>query len=213
MVDIEIRLEKHSDYRIVEELAREAFWNLYVPGCDEHYLLHKIRVCPDFIPELDFVAIIDGQIVGSIVYTKSYILDDLDRRHETITFGPISVLPQFQRQGIGKSLIEHTKRIAFEKCYKAIIIYGYPTNYCLRGFKGSKKYGITAPNGKYPFSLLVLELFDGALDGISGKFYDSNVYHVSQSETEEFDKQFEYKEKAVTYTQEEFAIASNAYLI
>lgn len=212
-MDIDIRLERNSEYREVEELAREAFWNLHVPGCDEHYLIHKIRACSDFIPDLDFVAVKDDQIVGSIIYTKSYILDDSNKKHEIITFGPISVLPQFQRQGVGKALIEHTKRLAFEKGYKAIIIYGYPTNYCLRGFKGSKKFGITAPNGKYPFSLLVLELFDGALDGISGKFYDSDVYSVSQSDAEEYDKQFIYKEKIMTYTQEEFMIASNAFLI
>ncbi len=130
-----------------------------------------------------------------------------------LTFGPISVLPQFQRQGVGKALIEHTKRIALEKGYKAIIIYGNPANYCLHGFKSSKKFGITTPDGKYPFALLVLELFDGALDAISGKFYESDIFHVNQSEAEEYDKQFAYKEKKVTYTQEEFSIASNAFLI
>ncbi len=211
-LDIDIRLEKDSDYRAVEELTREAFWNLHVPGCDEHYLVHKIRTCSDFVPDLDFVAVKDNQIVGNIVYTKSYILDDLGTKHELLTFGPLSVLPQFQRQGIGKALIEHTKKVAFEKGYKGIVIYGNPANYCPRGFKSSKKFGITAPNGKYPFSLLVLELFDGALDGISGKFYDSDVYHVNQSDAEEYDQQFVYKEKIIKYTQEEFAIASNAFL-
>lgn len=212
-MNISIRLEKDCDHKAVEELAREAFWNLHIPGCDEHYLIHNIRSCPDFIPNLDFVAVNGDKIVGSVIYTKSYILDPSNQKHETITFGPISVLPQFQRQGIGKALIEHTKKIALGKGYKAIIIYGYPTNYCMRGFKGSKRYGITDPNGKYPFSLLALELFDGALNGISGKFYDSEVYRVNQEDVEKYDKQFVSKEKALTYTQEEFTIASHSFLI
>ena len=136
-MNISIRNETENDYREVEELTREAFWNLYVQGCDEHYLVHKMRKHPDFIPELDFVALFENKIVGNIMYTKSCIVDESNNRIETTTFGPISVLPTFQRQGVGSALIGHSKKVAFEKGYNIIIIQGHPHNYCKHGFKSS----------------------------------------------------------------------------
>lgn len=211
-MDIIIRPEREEDYLAAEHVAREAFWNLHVPGCDEHYLLHTMRKHPDYLADLSFVAEKDGQVIGGIYYTKSHVLDADGKQHDTITFGPVCVLPAFQRQGVGKKLIEYSRDIAASKGYRAIIIYGHPSNYCIRGFRGSKKFGITNPEGEYPYSLLVLELYPGALNGVTGRFYESGAYHFDPSEAEEYDKQFPYKEKLVTYTQEEFSIACNAFL-
>ena len=104
-MDFIIRNETKADYREVEELTREAFWNLYVPGCDEHFLVNKIRQHPDYLPDLDFVAVSDGKIVGSIFFTKSYIESEAGVRLDTLTFGPVCVLPEHQHEGIGSALI------------------------------------------------------------------------------------------------------------
>jgi putative acetyltransferase len=88
--DFSIRKEREEDYRNVEQLVREAFWNLYVPGCDEHFILHNLRRSQDFIPELDFIAEKEGQIVGQIAYSRSTIKGEHNEEKEVITFGPVS---------------------------------------------------------------------------------------------------------------------------
>lgn len=107
---LKFRQEEPSDYRMVEELTREAFWNTHVPGCDEHYLVHIMRNSESFIKELDIVATIDEKIVGNIMYTKAKILGDDGKEHAVICFGPISVLPSFQGMGIGTMMIEYSKK-------------------------------------------------------------------------------------------------------
>jgi putative acetyltransferase len=209
---ISIRNERESDYRAVEELTREAFWNLHAPGCDEHFLVHKMRTHPDFIPELDFIANIKDKIVGNIMYTRSYILDESDNRVVIATFGPISVLPTYQRQGIGSALICHSKQLALEMGYKAIVIYGHPQNYCKHGFKGSKDHHISNAEGKYPYSLLVLELEKGFLEGHEWRYLESEAYSIDPEAAEEYDKLFEPKKKEYRYSQEEFHIASRAFI-
>ncbi len=209
---IEIRLEQQSDYRVVEELTKEAFWNLYQPGGDEHYLLHQIRKSPDFIPELDFVALKNDSIIGHIAYTRSYVLDQENNQHEMITFGPISVSSQWQNQGVGKMLIEHTKKIAQAKGYKAIIIFGYPDYYKRFGFKTAKEYGISDPDGKFPMAHLVLELHEGALNGVSGKFFASEVFNIDPKAAEAFDQTFPQKEKLVLPSQASFIKTSSTFL-
>jgi putative acetyltransferase len=211
-VKISIRHEVESDYREVEELTREAFWNLYVPGCDEHYLVHKMRSHPDFIPELDFIATVENKIVGNIMYTKSHLVDETDNIKIT-TFGPISVLPAYQRQGIGSALISHSKQIAIEMGYKAIVIEGHPQNYCKHGFKSSKDYGISDAEGKFPYSLLALELEKGFLQGREWQYLASEVYSFDPKAAEEYDKLFTMRQKEYRYSQEEFHIASRAYIL
>jgi len=208
-----IRNETENDHRKVEELTRDAFWNLYVQGCDEHYLVHKMRKHPDFIPELNFVAISENTIVGNIMYTKSHIMDESNNRIETTTFGPVSVLPASQRQGIGSALISHSKKVASEKGYKVIIIQGHPHNYCKHGFKNAKDYHISDAEGKFPYSLLTIELEKGVLEGHNWRYFSSNVYDIDVNAAHEFDKMFEYKKKEYKYTQEEFSIAIRAYLV
>lgn len=207
-----IRNEEEKDYRDVEMLTREAFWNLYRPGCDEHYLTHVLRTSPDFIPELDFVAILDDKIVGNIMFTKSYIISNDSKKHETITFGPLSVLPAYQKQGIGKALVEHAKEAAKKLGYRAILIYGFPSYYKKLGFVSAKEYGISNSEGLYPAAHQVLELYEGALSNISGKAYESESMYVSEEMADEFDKRFTPKKKEVTTSQKQFEEMVTKYL-
>jgi putative acetyltransferase len=211
-MDTIIRLETAADHRQVEELTREAFWNLYVPGCVEHYLAHILRDHPDFIPELDFVAVSGGKIVGSIMYAKSRLADDSGKVLQTATFGPVCVHPAYRRQGIGSALIGHSGKAALELGYKIVIIHGAPHNYCRHGFKGSKDLGISGADGKYPASLLVLELEIGHLEGRKWKYLDSPVYDFDMGAVEEFDQQFEPRKKEYRHTQEEFSISVRSYV-
>jgi len=212
-MNISIRNEMEGDYRQVEELTREAFWNLHVQGCDEHYLVHVMRAHPDFIKSLALVALSEGRIIGNIMYTKSRLIDEADNIMETATFGPISVLPEYQRQGVGSALIKHSKRLAAEKGFKAIIIQGHPHNYCKHGFKSARDYKISDAEGRYPYSLLALELQEGALQGHDWKYHESDVFHIEAIAAEAFDKQFAPKKKEYMHTQEEFSIASRAYIL
>jgi len=209
---ISIRNEVESDYREVEEITREAFWNLYVPGCHEHYLVHVLRGHPDFIHGLDFVAVDDNKVIGNIMFSRSYVVNETGEKADTITFGPVSVLPEFQKKGVGSALIRHSIAKASEAGYKAIIIYGDPHNYCRHGFKNGKDHGVSDPEGNYPYGLLVLELEKGVFEGHSWKFYASGVYMIDSSASEEFDKQFEPKSKGYKHTQELFSIQCRAHL-
>lgn len=213
-MQITIRNEQPSDHRTVEELTRAAFWNLYVPGCNEHYLAHIMRDHPDFMPELDFVAVGDNRVVGNIMYAKSWVIDadDPETIIDTISFGPISVWPEFQKQGIGSALIKHSLAVAKQNAHKAVIIHGLPHNYCKHGFKNGKDFGVGDSEGRYPFGLLALELEPGVFSGHKWKYRESAVYNIDEDATQEFDKQFPPREKAFRYTQEEFGIAVRAYL-
>jgi predicted N-acetyltransferase YhbS len=210
-MEIIIRLEKEKDYKIVENLTREAFWNAHVPGADEHLLLHNLRKEKEFINELDFVAINNNQIVGNIVYIKSKIINNSSLK-SVLTFGPISVLPEYQNKGIGSELINHTVKLSKEMGYRSIIIYGDIEYYKRFGFKESKQYKITNKDKKYPAALLVLELYPNALIGIEGMFDEGKVYEINKNELEEFDKKFPKKEKGYSKTQERFNELANKYI-
>lgn len=193
--DVILRNETSSDYRAVEELTREAFWNHHVPGCDEHYLLHIMRTSDSFIHELDIVAEVNGKIVGNIVYTKANIVDDYGKSHHVISFGPLSVLPAFQGKGIGSILIEHTRLMAKEFGYRAILIYGDPDYYSRFGFIEAENYKIGTSDNMYAAPLQALELYQGALSNISGRFMEDQIYHIDELKAQEFDKGFSPKEK------------------
>ncbi len=207
-----IRTEEERDHRIVEEITRDAFWNLYIPGCDEHYLVHVLRTSPDYLPALSFVAEWDGQIVGSIFFTKSYILDDQGTRHDMATFGPVSVTPELHNRGIGCALIRHAAGKAASLGYRAILIYGYPGYYQRFGFRHAKDFGISNPEGRFPAAHLALELYKGALDGITGKAYESDVYHVDQAAAQQYDAQFPSKVKMEMPSQETFQKMAASFL-
>ena len=192
--NVKLRNEVVSDYRTVEELTREAFWNHYVPGCDEHYLMHIIRDSEAFIKELDIVAEVDGKIVGNIVYTKATIAADDGTSHEVLSFGPLSVLPEYQGQGIGGMLIEHTKAIAKELGYKAILIYGDPAYYSKFGFAAAETFRIGTSDNMYAAALQALELLPEALSGASGCFHEDGVYATDETAAKDFDRGFPSKE-------------------
>ena len=200
-MDITLRLEEEADFRTVETLTREAFWNIYKPGCDEHFILHNLRKSQDFIKELDFVAELDGAVVGNIVYSKGKIVNDAGIAHEVICFGPISVLPSCQNKGIGRRLIEHSAEVAKAMGFKAIVIFGNPAYYHRFGFEDAEKFDIHTSDGKNFAAFMVKELSEGSLQGISGRFIDSEAFKADSSELEVFDQQFPPKEKMVTDTQ------------
>lgn len=210
MGKIIIRNEAKDDYKIVEEIAREAFWNLHTPGCNEHYLVHIVRKHADFIPELDFVAEVDGRIVGNIIYTKAKLVDENGNEKVVLTFGPISVLPEYQRKGIGKALLQYSFNKALELGYDSIVIYGNPGNYVSSGFKSCRKYNICVGEDYYPTAMLVNELKPGTFDGRKWNYYESPVYEIDEKQAEAFDKMFEYKAKEYRTTQEEFFIYSHS---
>ena len=189
-----IRLEEPADYRKVEELTREAFWNHHLPGCNEHYLLHIMRDCGAFIRELDFVAEVDGEIVGNIVYTKAKILGDEGVSHDVLSFGPVSVLPALWSKGIGSALIEYTIDRAIESGHRAILIYGDPSYYKRFGFIPAETFGIGTPDNVYAEPLQALELWKGALSGCNGRFFEDEIYDVDEKAATEFDKTFPHKE-------------------
>lgn len=188
-----LRRETPLDYKIVENVTREAFWNHYGPGCEEHYLMHIMRDADAFISELDFVAEIEGEIVGNIVYTKSKIIDDLDVPHEVLSFGPVSVLPAYQGKGIGGELIEHTKWLAKEMGYKAILIYGDPEYYKKFGFVQAEQYDIRTPDNYYAVPLQACVLYPGALSNITGRFFEDEAFHFEAADVKAFDKAFQEK--------------------
>ncbi|EKQ54721.1 MULTISPECIES: N-acetyltransferase [unclassified Clostridium] len=198
MVEIEnikLRLEKPEDYKAVENLTREAFWNVYVPGCSEHYLIHNIRNSDAFIKQLDIVAEIDDRIVGNIVYTNAKILGDDGNSYNVVCFGPISILPEFQGRGIGGMLIRHTKNLAQKLGYRAILIYGDPEYYSRYGFAPAETYGIGTADNMYAVPLQACELYSGALKNCKGRFYEDKVYEIDEAKAAEFDKCFPKKDK------------------
>ncbi len=205
-----IRRETAADYRAVEELHRNAFWNVHVPGCCEHYLAHVLRKHPDFIPELDLVYELDGEIVGNVMYTKSELLEESGNSTGILTFGPIGVAPEYQRRGIGKALLEASFDIAAGLGYPAIAIFGDPDNYVARGFRSCKRYNVCLEGDIFPAALLVKELKPGFFDGRKLVFRESPAYEIQERDAEAFDAGFPPKEKAFRPSQETFFILSHS---
>jgi predicted N-acetyltransferase YhbS len=199
ILNITIRLEQPKDYRAVEALTREAFWgSMNHPTCDgEHLLVHKLRNRPSFVPELDFVAEVDGQLAGHIIFSTAKVITPDARQIEVLGFGPISVLPEYKRMGVGSALMRHSISEAKRLGYRAIIIYGHPDYYPRFGFARASAFGITAENGKSFDALMAMPLFEGALDGVSGRLVYDAVYDTDPKEVEEFDNTFPPKEPGV----------------
>lgn len=208
-IDLIIRNEKEKDYRNVEQLIREAFWNLYVPGCNEHYILHNLRNSNDFIPELDFVAEKEGQIVGQIAYSRAIIKSKQGDEKEVISFGPVSVLPAFQKRGIGSALIIYTINLARDMGYPAICIYGDPRYYSRFGFRCAERYEIKTADDKFAVALQVLELKQGVLNNMSGRFIESVAFAVDETEFAQYDATFPFKEKNEKDSQREFRLLAS----
>ena len=211
-MEYSIRRETESDERIVEEITRKAFWDVHFPGCNEHYLAHMLRKSNDFIPELDLVISTNSAIIGNIMYTRSYILNTENHRMDTITFGPVSILPGYQKRGLGSLLISHSIEKAKEMGFPAIIIFGNPHDYCKYGFYGSKRYGIGIMGNKYPCALLVKPLIGNSIPHGLWDFFESKAYEINDEEFESFDKSFDQVDKKYRYSQEEFNILSHSFV-
>ena len=209
---LNIRNEQETDYKLVEDITRKAFYNMYIPGCIEHYLVHIMRGHEDFIPELDFVLELGGKVIGNIMYTKAELTDEEGSKKEIVTFGPISILPEYQRKGYGKMLIEHSLNRAAELGYEAVVIFGSPSNYVSSGFKCCKKYNVCVEKGKYPAAMLVKELKPGTLDGRIWFYSDSPVMSIDEGKAREFDDSLEKMEKRWMPSQEEFYIMSQSFV-
>ena len=210
---ITIRREKNEEQRTVEVLTRQAFWNVYGPGCTEHYVVHILRKHEDFIPELDLVAeSADGRIVGNVMYTKARLIDENGNEAVILTFGPISVHPDFQRRGISRLLLEYNFEEARRLGYQAVVIFGDPDNYVSRGFKSCSRYHVCAQDGSYPAAMLVLELIPGLLDGRKWFYQESSAYSFDPAAAEQFDRQFDPLKKEYRPSQESFYIHSHSVL-
>lgn len=201
LMTISIRLEEKQDYKKVEFLTREAFWDVYRPGCVEHLIVHKIRNTPAFIKELSYVACDGDTVIGNIIYSKAKVVNAEGKESEVLCMGPFAVLPSFQKKGTGARLLNHSIKKAKELGYKAVIIFGNPEYYQKFGFVNAGNFNITTSAGENFDAFMALELFDGALDGVSGKHYEDPVFDVKNDEVDVFEKEFPYKEKHVTDTQ------------
>ncbi|MCL2378550.1 MAG: N-acetyltransferase [Defluviitaleaceae bacterium] len=208
---LHLRQERPEDHYAVESITREAHWDgnwdMQPQICDTHLLVHRLRQCPSYVPKLHYVAELEGKLVGHIMYCASKIVDDAGKTYETLTFGPLSVLPEYQGQGIGKTLMQHT----FEKAkhlraavssgdglpakYRAILIFGHPDYYPRVGFKRASEFGITDSSGKSYDPFMAYLLYEGALDGVSGRYYIDPAYeNLTQEDILAFDKKFPPKE-------------------
>lgn len=189
---ITLRLEREEDYHEVEVLTRAAFLNGRGIDFDyENYLVHTLRGAPEFLPELDFVAVLDGRFIGNVMYSKAHVLCPDGTKYPVITFGPLSVSPEFQKLGVGSALMRYSLKAAARMGHTAVVFFGHPEYYPRFGFKEAKEFGITTPKGdNYP-AFMAMELICGALDGVTGSFHESPLFYVDKEKAKEYDKKFQ----------------------
>lgn len=196
--NIVIRLENKNDYRETENLVRESFWNVYRPGCLEHYVLNQLRDNEDFIKELDFVMEKDGKIIGQNVFVKAKINADDKTEIPILTMGPICITPELKRQGLGKMLLDYSLEKAKEMGFGAVLFEGNIDFYGKSGFTYASNFSIRyhgLPEGEDASFFLCKELKEGYLNGITGEYATPKGYFVDEKEAEIFDKGFPKKEK------------------
>lgn len=193
-----IRLERKDEHREVENLVRESFWNVYRPGCLEHYVLNQLRHDPAFVPELDFVMELNGELIGQNMFMKAVIKADDGRDVPILTMGPICIANERKRKGYGKILLDYSLEQAAALGYGAVCFEGNIDFYGKSGFTYAGEYGIRyhgLPEGADASFFLCKELIPGYLDNITGEYSTPQGYFVDEAEAEAFDKQFPYKEK------------------
>ena len=196
--DYTIRLEKKEDEAEVENLIREAFWNVYRPGCSEHYVMHVLRHDPAFITELDFVMEKDGRLIGQNMFMHTVIDADDGRTVPVLTMGPICIIPELKRKGYGKKLLDYSLERAAVMGFRAVLFEGNIAFYGKSGFDYAGNFGIRyhdLPEGADDSFFLCRELIPGALRGITGVYRTPQGYYVEDKDVEEFDKAFPEKEK------------------
>ena len=171
--DYTIRLENENDRRAVENLVREAFWNVYRPGCSEHYVIHVLRDDPAFVKELDFVMERDGELIGQNIFMRAVINADDGREIPIMTMGPICIANEYKRQGYGKKLLDYSLEKAAELGAGALCFEGNIDFYGKSGFDFASAFGIRyhgLPEGEDASFFLCKELKEGYLDGITGEY-------------------------------------------
>jgi predicted N-acetyltransferase YhbS len=196
--DCTIRLEEKKDYRVVENLVREAFWNVYKPGCSEHYVIHVLRDDPAFVPELDFIMEQDGRLIGQNMFMKTIIEADDGRTIDVLTMGPIGILPELKRKGYGKALLDYSLEKARSMGFGAVLFEGNIDFYSHCGFTFAREFGIRyhdLPEDADSSFFLCKELIPGYLKGVTGVYQTPQGYYVKDEEVDEFDKGFPTKEK------------------
>ena len=197
--DYIIRLETEEDHRAVENLVREAFWNVYRPGCSEHYVIHVLRDDPAFVKELDFVMQRqDGALIGQNMFMKTVINADDGRDIPVLTMGPIGITPELKRQGYGKALLDYSLTKAAELGFGAVLFEGNIDFYGKSGFDYARKFGIRyhdLPEDADDSFFLCKELIPGYLDGITGVYQTPQGYYVDDTDVDEFDGSFPAKVK------------------
>ena len=196
--DCIIRLEKKEEYREVENLIREAFWNVYRPGCSEHYVIHVLRNDPAFVKELDFVMEKNGRLIGQNMFMKTRIDSDDGRMIPVLTMGPICVVPNLKRRGYGKALLDYSLKRARELGFGAVLFEGNIAFYGKSGFDYAGKFGIRyhdLPENADASFFLCKELIPGYLNGITGVYRTPEGYYVKDSDVEAFDRSFPFMEK------------------
>ena len=196
--NIIIRLEKQEEYREVENMVRESFWNVYRPGCLEHYVLNQLRNDPAFIQELDFVMEEEGKLIGQNMFMRATIKADDGRDIAIMTMGPICITPERKRKGYGKILLDYSLEKAKELGCGAVCFEGNIDFYGKSGFTQASTFGIRyhgLPEGEDASFFLCKELIPGYLDGITGEYATPQGYFVDEAETEMFDQAFPVKEK------------------
>ena len=198
MNDYTIRLEEKKDYREVENLVRESFWNVYKPGCAEHYVIHVLRDDPAFVPELDFVMEQDGKLIGQNMFMKTIIETDDGRTVDVLTMGPIGITPELKRKGYGKAILDYSLDKAAEMGFGAVLFEGNIGFYGKSGFTYAREFGIRyhdLPEGEDDSFFLCRELIPGYLEEVTGVYLTPLGYYVKDEEVDEFDKEFPPKEK------------------
>ena len=196
--DCVIRLEEEKDRREVENLIREAFWNVYRPGCSEHYVIHVLRNDPAFVRELDFVMERDGRLIGQNMFMRTVIEADDGREIPVLTMGPISITPELKRRGYGKTLLDYSLEKAAELGFGAALFEGSIGFYGKSGFDYAGRFGIRyhdLPEDADASFFLCKELVPGYLDGVTGVYQTPRGYYVDDSDVEAFDRGFPPKRK------------------
>lgn len=196
--NIVIRSEEKGEYRKVENMVRESFWNVYRPGCMEHYVLHQLRKDAAFVPELDLVMEQNGELIGQNMFMRAWIAADDGREIPIMTMGPICIAPQWKRKGYGNILLDYSLEKAKELGCGALCFEGNIDFYGKSGFREAREFGIRyhgLPEGEDASFFLCKELIPGYLEEITGEYTTPEGYFVDEKEAEEFDRQFPRKEK------------------